>query len=126
MREVKKNFKSIVDPAAPTPPSQKRFSPPSVEDVTSYCNERRNTVDPTSFMAFYESNGWKVGKNPMKDWKAAVRTWEGRENRGPPGKKQGGGWVNHYAEIAKELRDEQERNGGTDSNHGRSLPLNLA
>ena len=54
----------------------KRFTPPSVEEVRSYCNERNNSVDPESFVDFYSSKGWMVGKNKMKDWKAAVRTWE--------------------------------------------------
>lgn len=53
--------------------------PPTLEEVKAYCIERGNSVDPEAFIAFYESNGWKVGKNPMKDWKAAVRTWEKRE-----------------------------------------------
>lgn len=57
----------------------KRFSPPSLEDVKAYCLERKNGVDAETFISFYESNGWKVGKNPMKDWKAAVRTWEKRQ-----------------------------------------------
>lgn len=57
----------------------KRFVRPSVDDVRAYCRERGNHVNPESFIAFYDSNGWKVGKNPMKDWKAAVRTWEQRE-----------------------------------------------
>lgn len=48
-----------------------------------YCEERHNDVDPEAFIAFYESNGWKVGKNSMKDWRAAVRTWEKREDRKP-------------------------------------------
>lgn len=54
----------------------KRFTPPSVEEVKSYCNERKNSVDPESFVDFYSSKGWMIGKNKMKDWKAAVRTWE--------------------------------------------------
>lgn len=57
------------------------FVPPAVEEVAAYCRERRNTVDPKAFVAFYESNGWKVGRNAMKDWHAAVRTWERRESR---------------------------------------------
>ena len=56
-----------------------RFRPPSVEEVEAYCFERNNKVDPERFVDFYSSNGWKVGKNPMKDWKAAVRTWEKRD-----------------------------------------------
>ena len=57
-------------------PTIKRFKKPTLEDVLSYCVERENTVEGTKFFNFYESNGWKVGKNPMKDWKAAVRNWE--------------------------------------------------
>lgn len=55
---------------------QKRFVHPSLDEVKAYCVERKNTVDPEKWLDFYLSNGWKVGKNSMKDWKAAVRTWE--------------------------------------------------
>ena len=57
-----------------------RFSPPSVEDVTAYCRERKNGVDPQKFIDFYTAKGWMIGPNPMKDWKASVRTWEQRDN----------------------------------------------
>lgn len=53
-----------------------RFSKPSLEEIEAYCLERNNTVIPQKFKDYYEANGWKVGRNPMKDWKAAVRTWE--------------------------------------------------
>ena len=53
-----------------------KFSPPTLEEVRDYCIERRNNVDPQRFMDYYTSNGWRVGKNPMRDWKAAVRNWE--------------------------------------------------
>lgn len=56
--------------------SAPRFTPPTMEEVAAYCRERGNSVDAERFCSFYQSNGWKVGKNPMKDWKAAVRTWE--------------------------------------------------
>ena len=56
-----------------------RFAPPTLDDVKAYCFERGNNVDPQRFIDYYQSNGWKVGKNPMKDWKAAVRTWEQRD-----------------------------------------------
>lgn len=56
--------------------SAPRFTPPTVEEVREYCKLRRNRVKPEKFMSHYQSNGWKVGKNPMKDWQAAVRTWE--------------------------------------------------
>lgn len=56
-----------------------RFSPPSLDEVSAYCTERRNKVDPQTFIDFYESKGWIVGKTKMKDWKASVRTWEKRD-----------------------------------------------
>ena len=55
----------------------KRFSPPTLQEVSYYCQERKNSVNPEKWISHYQSNGWKVGKNQMKDWKAAVRTWEG-------------------------------------------------
>lgn len=63
--------------AAPTPP--KAFAPPCPEEVMDYCRQRQNTVDPQRFVDYYTSNGWMVGRNKMKDWKAAVRSWERKE-----------------------------------------------
>ena len=60
---------------------RKVFSTPTVDDVRAYCLERNNKVDPQSFVDFYESKGWMIGKNKMKDWKAAVRTWEKNETK---------------------------------------------
>ena len=57
----------------------KRFTPPTVDEVRAYCQERHNNVDPETFVDFYASKGWKVGNNSMKDWKACVRTWEKRD-----------------------------------------------
>ena len=54
----------------------KRFYPPSIDEVKQYCEERKNNIDPMAFIDFYSSKGWMIGKNRMKDWKAAVRTWE--------------------------------------------------
>ena len=59
-----------------------RFSPPTVEEVSAYCMERGNKVDPRHFVDFYTSKGWRVGNQPMKDWRAAVRTWEQRDGPG--------------------------------------------
>ena len=56
--------------------SVKRFVKPNVEEIESYCKVRNNSVDAQQFFDYYESKGWKVGKSPMKDWKASVRTWE--------------------------------------------------
>jgi hypothetical protein len=57
-------------------PPRTRFSPPSIDEVRAYCQERGNGVDAERFIDYYNANGWRVGKNAMKDWKAAVRTWE--------------------------------------------------
>ena len=57
-------------------PTRTRFIPPTLEEVKAYCLERNNNVDAERFIDYYTSNGWQVGKNKMKDWKAAVRTWE--------------------------------------------------
>ncbi|WP_235417951.1 hypothetical protein [Faecalicatena contorta] len=65
-----------------------RFTPPDVNMVRDYCIERNNSVDPQSFVDFYTAKGWMVGKNKMKDWKAAVRTWE-RNHTGSKAKKNG-------------------------------------
>ena len=56
-----------------------KFMKPTVDEVRAYCKERKNAVNPETFCDFYESKGWKIGKDPMRDWKAAVRTWERRE-----------------------------------------------
>ena len=53
-----------------------RFVVPTVDDVRAYCEERKNGIDPQAFIDYYKSNGWKVGRNKMKDWRASVRTWE--------------------------------------------------
>ena len=55
------------------------FVPPTVEEVRAYCVQRGNQVDPERFVDFYSSKNWFVGKNKMKDWQAAIRTWEKRE-----------------------------------------------
>ena len=58
---------------------RKRFTPPSIQDVFEYCNERNNGIDPEAFIDYYEARGWKYGQGkPVVDWKAAVRTWEKR------------------------------------------------
>ena len=53
-----------------------RFAPPSLEAVKAYCRQRGNRVDAAHFVDYYSANGWRVGKNRMRDWKAAVRSWE--------------------------------------------------
>lgn len=55
------------------------FVPPTYEEVKAYCDERKNHVDANKFIDFYESKGWMIGKNKMKNWQAAVRTWEQKD-----------------------------------------------
>lgn len=62
-------------------PQRLRFTPPTIAEVQAYCKERGNSVDAEQFIAFYDSKGWKIGSSKMKDWKAAVITWEKREKR---------------------------------------------
>ena len=71
---------------------RKRFTPPTVEDVASYCRERGNAVDAQRFVDFYASKGWKVGSSGMKDWRAAVRNWERQDNTKNGGGKNGGNY----------------------------------
>lgn len=59
--------------------ARKRFAPPSVADVRSYAEEKGIAIDADAFCDFYASKGWKVGKEPMKDWKAAARNWARRD-----------------------------------------------
>lgn len=73
-------------------PVPKRFAPPTPEEVNTYCRERNNGIDGSEFCDFYTSKGWKVGKNPMKDWKAAVRTWERSRKQNAPQPKTESGW----------------------------------
>jgi hypothetical protein len=58
-----------------------RFSPPTLEEVKAYCSENGYNIDCEYFLDYYSGNGWKAGRVPMKDWKAAVRTWERSEGR---------------------------------------------
>ena len=75
---------------------KKHFVPPTVDEVKAYCQERNNKVDPQKFVDFYECKGWMVGKNHMKDWKAAVRSWETRWKE-----EHGGGCNGSAGESAK-------------------------
>lgn len=57
-------------------PKAKTFQPPTLEEVATYCRDRGNQVDAQAWLDHYQANGWRVGRNPMRDWQAAVRTWE--------------------------------------------------
>ena len=75
--EIEKEIEKEIDSSAKsTTTKRKRFEKPTLSEVKQYCIERGNKVDAQHFYDYYESNGWKVGKNSMKNWQAAVRTWE--------------------------------------------------
>lgn len=69
------------DDVTPSPSFEKktRFVKPTVDEIRAYCEERGNGIDEQTFFDFYEGKGWKVGKTPMKDWRACIRTWETRK-----------------------------------------------
>lgn len=71
---------------------RKRFTPPTVKDVESYCQERGNNVDAQRLVDFYTASGWMRGKSPIRDWKACVRTWEKNNDERNGGKKNGGNY----------------------------------
>ena len=102
--------------AAPQTRKPKRFVPPTLEEVQAYCTERGNLVDAQSFVDFYESKGWYVGKNKMKDWKAAVRTWERRNAQQPRRMSRAERQRAEDAELERMCKEYDSRHGETDSN----------
>lgn len=81
----------------------KIFRKPTADEVAEYCKARGNSIDPQGFVDHYESNGWLVGRNPMKDWKAAVRTWERRQPSFAPA--QGGGCRSRRTRTEESFHD---------------------
>ena len=78
--KTKKEKKEIKEKKKDLPETKERvFKKPSVEEISSYCQERNNNINPEQFYDYYEANGWKINRNPMKDWKATVRNWERNE-----------------------------------------------
>jgi hypothetical protein len=71
--------KDTHSPTGGNNPKKTVFRPPTLEEVEAYCRERNNNVDPHAFFDHYSANGWRVGRNPMKDFKAAIRYWERSE-----------------------------------------------
>lgn len=83
------------------PATKKRFKIPTLEEVRAYCQERKNNIDPERFIDYYTAKGWKIGKEPMKDWKAAVRTWEknnfnDRQTPAPQANTEFDEWINKF------------------------------
>ena len=79
------------------------FKKPTFDEVNNYCLERNNNIDPEAFIAFYESKGWMVGSNKMKNWKQAMITWEKREAKKPKTMSKLDAQINAWQEAKKLL-----------------------
>ena len=79
--------------------SVKRFIKPTLAEVKQYCESRKNGLDAEAFIAYYDSVGWKVNTKPMRDWKAAVITWEKRRQMG--GRSYGKDYNKRDADFSK-------------------------
>lgn len=105
-REPTSNNNIITNTTTTTTPDR-----PTVEDVSNYVRTRSIKIDPQHFVDYYTANGWKVGRNSMKDWKAAVRTWEKRENgntKNTTGQHSNQGRLS-AGDRTRQLREERER-----------------
>lgn len=76
------NENVVIVPTAQQPPQRKtaKFVKPTIEEIRAYTTAKHYTFDAEAFFAYYESNGWKVGRNPMKDWRMACTTWQKKQN----------------------------------------------
>lgn len=88
------------------------FKKPSLEDVTQYCSERHNSVDPQKFIDYYDSNGWMVGKNHMKDWKATVRNWERRNGDNVKQEQEEDSWTRMIKEYENSRTERNDMAAG--------------
>ena len=78
--EIEKDIEKEVKSVCTDKPPRTRFQPPTIEEVQAYCSEKGYHIDAERFVDYYTSNGWMVGKNKMKDWRASVRTWVKKDN----------------------------------------------
>ena len=115
VKEEKTTSLAVQSPAAHTIKSE-RFTRPTLEEVAAYCAERGNSVDPQRFIDYYTSKGWKVGNAPMKDWRAAVRTWERKDGTGAGQrrKQQGDPMLECLQRLYAEAEEEERRNAEND------------
>ena len=105
LKKVKDNNTSINNTSINIKENIKRkvFKKPTLEEVQEYCKERNNYIDANTFIDFYESKDWYVGKNKMKDWKACIRTWEKRNTKKIESKPE---WFNKNIEEQKATEEE--------------------
>lgn len=86
--------------------TRRRFTPPTVDEVRAYCQERGNTIDPETFIDYYQSIGWVLARGkPVKDWKACVRRWEKNEINAGKALRDDGKLPTRELSLADELSD---------------------
>jgi predicted phage replisome organizer len=108
--EIEKELEIELDTKANKSPTKaKRFVKPTLSEIKQYCIERNNNVNAEQFFDYYESNGWKVGKNSMKDWKAAVRTWERNRYDKPSAKSSKQNAIDVVNKLMREYGGENEQ-----------------
>lgn len=118
--DAKSTPKAVTKPslyqAKPKEKKGEAFIKPSVQDIETYCLERKNNINPQSFFDFYESKGWMIGKNRVKNWQACVRTWESRQQfdqsiGNSPGSGSPNGYFDDILNIKQKLKQEAIKNG---------------
>lgn len=93
---------------ASTKQKRKRFVKPTISDIEQYCSEKNISINAQQFIDYYESNGWKVGRNSMKDWQATVRRWASNNYGKKKNSKDNA--INVVKEVMEEYRNEQQGN----------------
>ena len=100
-------------------PQHSKFIKPTLEEVKAYCLERKNNIDAETFIDYYTANGWQVGKRPMKDWRAAVRTWEHRNK--PKEQPKNKNDFDFVSEAIQQRQEEQAKNINLDDDYYKNL-----
>ena len=98
----------IDNKCASTKQKRKRFVKPTISDIEQYCSEKNISINAQQFIDYYESNGWKVGRNSMKDWQATVRRWASNNYGKKKNSKDNA--INVVKEVMEEYRNEQQGN----------------
>lgn len=115
-------------PEKPKPEKSTRFKPPKVEEVAAYCKERKNSIDPQSFIDFYQSRGWKYNNTKITDWQACVRTWEKKEKENKAPKVATKPEVlkaseDYGAKIQKQIAESKQRTAEIEAKRKQAKPL---
>ena len=108
LEKEKELDKEIDNKCASTKQKRKRFVKPTISDIEQYCSEKNISINAQQFIDYYESNGWKVGRNSMKDWQATARRWASNNYGKKKNSKDNA--INVVKEVMEEYRNEQQGN----------------